>query len=158
MAKRIVTALVIVGVLLVGYWAYVRYGQGARLRDGEVVVSDTGEAPADTAPSASNTTGAVYPAAGSQAEKDGTPSASLPQLTSSQAQGSRTRTGTAGTDSQAPNAPNGAAFAGSGRYQIYRQGNLTWRVNTDDGTTCILFATDEEWRKPAVYSHGCPNS
>ena len=62
------------------------------------------------------------------------------------------------TDTQSPDAPNGAAFTGSGPFQVYRQGNLTWRLNTSDGTTCILFATDEEWRKPIVYSHGCPTS
>jgi hypothetical protein len=51
--------------------------------------------------------------------------------------------------------PNGMVFAGTGRFQIYRQGNLTWRVNTDSGTACVLFATDAEWRKSKVYSHGC---
>ena len=46
-------------------------------------------------------------------------------------------------------------FAGSGKYQLYRQGDITWRVNTDTGDACILFATDAQWRKPQVYSHGC---
>jgi hypothetical protein len=35
-------------------------------------------------------------------------------------------------------------FSGTGHYQLYRQGNLTWRMNTDTGRACILFATDEE--------------
>ncbi|HEY0307227.1 MAG TPA: hypothetical protein VGB94_03645 [Acidobacteriaceae bacterium] len=48
-------------------------------------------------------------------------------------------------------------FAGKGRYQLYRQGNLTWRLDTDSGHTCILFATNEEWRNPRVSSHGCAN-
>jgi len=58
-------------------------------------------------------------------------------------------------DSQSPNAPNGVRYAGSGAYQWYRQGNLTWRVNTATGGSCIAFATMDEWRKPIVYSHGC---
>ena len=59
------------------------------------------------------------------------------------------------TDSIPPNPAEGTKFAGSGKYQIYRQGNLTWRLDTDTGHTCILFATEEEWRKPIVYTHGC---
>jgi hypothetical protein len=59
------------------------------------------------------------------------------------------------TDSQSANAPNGMRYAGSGAYQWYRQGNLTWRVNTATGGSCIAFATMDEWRKPIVYSHGC---
>jgi hypothetical protein len=46
-------------------------------------------------------------------------------------------------------------FAGSGKYQLYRQGDITWRVNTQSGDACILFATDAQWRNPQVYSHGC---
>jgi hypothetical protein len=61
-------------------------------------------------------------------------------------------------DTVAPNPPNGMAFTGSGKYQWYRQGNLTWRVDTQSGTSCIAFATDEEWRKPRVLSHGCGNA
>ncbi len=61
------------------------------------------------------------------------------------------------SDTIAPNAPNGLAFGGTGKFQWYRQGNLTWRVNTASGSTCIAFATMEEWQKPIVYSHGCGN-
>lgn len=61
-------------------------------------------------------------------------------------------------DTIAPNAPNGAIFTGSGAYQWYRQGNLTWRVDSRTGRSCIVFATDEEWRKERVMSHGCGKS
>ena len=57
-----------------------------------------------------------------------------------------------------PNPPNGMAYSGTGHFQVYRQGNLTYRINTDTGQTCVLYATNEEWRKPQVYSHGCGNS
>jgi hypothetical protein len=58
-------------------------------------------------------------------------------------------------DTIAPNPPNGMVFSGKGEFQWYRQGNITWRVNTATGRSCIVFATDEEWRKPRVLSHGC---
>ena len=59
------------------------------------------------------------------------------------------------SDSVPPNPANGARFSGSGAYQWYRQGNLTWRVDTVSGRSCIDYATMEEWRKPIVSSHGC---
>ncbi len=59
------------------------------------------------------------------------------------------------TDSVSPNPPNGMTFAGKGTYQWYRQGNLTWRVDTTSGRSCIIYATMEEWRKRIVLSHGC---
>jgi len=62
------------------------------------------------------------------------------------------------SDTVAPNPPNGLAFGGTGKFQWYRQGNLTWRVNTASGSTCIAFATMEEWQKPLVYRHGCGNA
>ena len=58
-------------------------------------------------------------------------------------------------DSQTANAPNGMRFGGSGNYQWYRQGNLTWRVDTTSGRSCIIYATMEEWQKQIVISHGC---
>jgi hypothetical protein len=63
-----------------------------------------------------------------------------------------------GTDTISANPPNGMTFSGSGRYQLYRQGNITWRLDTDTGRTCIIFATEEEWKKPQVYRAGCGRS
>lgn len=59
------------------------------------------------------------------------------------------------SDTISPNPPNGMTFSGSGRYQLYRQGNITWRLDTETGKSCVIFATDEEWRKPRVYHAGC---
>ena len=59
------------------------------------------------------------------------------------------------TDSRSPNAPNGLAFAGSGSYQWYRQGNLTWRIDTNTGRSCIIYATMQEWQKRIVFNNGC---
>lgn len=65
--------------------------------------------------------------------------------------------GAPATDTINPNPPNGMVFSGTGHFQLYRQGNLTWRVNTETGQSCILFATDEEWKKARVYRNGCGN-
>jgi len=59
------------------------------------------------------------------------------------------------SDSIDRNPPDGMRFAGSGRYEVYRQGDLTYRINTVTGKECVLFATDSEWRKPRVYRNGC---
>jgi hypothetical protein len=59
------------------------------------------------------------------------------------------------TDSQSPNAQNGMRFAGSGAYLVYRQGDITYRMDTTTGHSCVIYATMEEWRKPLVMSHGC---
>jgi hypothetical protein len=54
--------------------------------------------------------------------------------------------------------PTGMAFGGSGKYQWYRQGDITWRIDTISGAACIDFATMEQWGRPVVYSHGCNRS
>ncbi len=61
-------------------------------------------------------------------------------------------------DTVPPYPPNGLRFAGRGEYQWYRQGNLTWRVDTVSGRSCIAYATLEEWRKRLVMEHGCGSS
>jgi hypothetical protein len=88
---------------------------------------------------------AVQPAASTEAEARG-------QMT----QGMQpTPAHAPGDDTMSPNPPNGMLFGGSGRFQLYRQGNITWRLDTETGKTCIIFATNEEWKKPQVYRAGC---
>ena len=58
-------------------------------------------------------------------------------------------------DTLSPNPPNGMVFAGKGSYQWYRQGDITWRVDTITGRSCIIYATMEEWQKQIVMRHGC---
>ena len=53
------------------------------------------------------------------------------------------------------NPPNGLVAAGTGRFQLYRQGDLTFRLNTESGESCVLFASEAMWRNPLVYEHGC---
>jgi hypothetical protein len=58
-------------------------------------------------------------------------------------------------DTVAPNPPNHVAFGGTGKYMWYRQGDLTWRVNSDTGASCIAFDTMQQWARPIVYQNGC---
>jgi hypothetical protein len=55
---------------------------------------------------------------------------------------------------QSPLAPM-LSESSPGRFQVYRQGNLTWRIDTASGESCVLLATHAEWRKPQVYQNGC---
>jgi hypothetical protein len=59
------------------------------------------------------------------------------------------------SDTISRNPPNGALFSGSGKYQLYRQGDITWRLDTETGEACILLATDAQWSKTRVFRHGC---
>ena len=59
------------------------------------------------------------------------------------------------TDSIPRNPPSAILFGSGGRFQLYRQGDLTWRLDTQTGRTCILFATDDQWSNLRVYQHGC---
>lgn len=58
-------------------------------------------------------------------------------------------------DSLQPMPPNGTVYSGAGAYGLYRQGNLTWRLDAKSGRYCIAFATMDEWAKPIVYNNGC---
>ncbi len=59
------------------------------------------------------------------------------------------------SDTISRNPPNGIIVARPGRYQLYRQGDITWRMDTNSGDACILFATEAQWHKTLVYDHGC---
>jgi hypothetical protein len=53
------------------------------------------------------------------------------------------------------NSSHGIVAAGSGKFELYRQGDLTFRLNTETGDACVLFATEAQWGKSIVYDHGC---
>lgn len=94
------------------------------------------------------------------------PSAQIPasqiipsQITPSQIAAPSAQAGTGAappvTDTIAPDPPNGLAFGGTGHFQVYRQGDITWRLNTQTGATCVLFATDAEWHRPRIRRSAC---
>lgn len=108
--------------------------------------------------------GDVYPVTGKAKPEPvvTTPATEQPQVSAPPADSAQTTQvapetaqGGIGVDTVNPNPPKGMVFAGSGRYQLYRQGNITWRLDTATGKTCVVLATDEEWKKPKVYRNGC---
>lgn len=144
MGKRIIYAVVAV-VVVVGFIFWLKQHRAATdIANGEIFSNDL-------TPGSRTRSGDVTPA---MAKPNPSNPASVQTVTN--ADGSSIVIPS--NDSQAPNAPEGARFSGTGKYQVYRQGNLTWRVNTENGESCILFATEEEWRKPIVFNHGCSAS
>jgi hypothetical protein len=144
MVRRIILGLVLVALIALCYLGYINWKMKRSMLSGDVTSGPGEPLPSGTSlplPSASPTQRA------GPVSRPNTAPEGLPQAATYPA-----------TDSQGPESPEGARFAGSGRYQVYRQGNLTYRIDTSSGKTCVLYATEEEWRKPQVYQHGCGGS
>lgn len=144
--KKIVAFLAVLAVVFLGVvWHRHRVRMNA-LNSGEVYVRDQPSGPAKPLPSS--------PAepAGNEIATTATPQPATPNPG---AQPTSETAASPGSDSIPRNPPNGLAFAGSGKFQLYRQGDITWRLNTDTGESCILFATDAQWRLHRVYNAGC---
>ncbi len=150
--------IVLVLVVVVGLFAYFGYNSYDAKRaglNGDVFSNDASRGktklePASPAGSTSGGQTVVYPAPAGQAIQ------TVPVTPQTLQNGAESTQGEAASgDTISANPPNGTVFAGSGKYQLYRQGDLTWRLNTETGQTCIIFATDDEWRKPRVYRAGC---
>lgn len=152
MLRKIISGLVVVAVLALCYLGYTKYRQSREMMSGDVQPG-----PADASDSSGTALSVPLPDSSTKStvHVGSAPpgSASAPQSAAAPA-GAPIPT----TDSMTPNPPNGMAYAGSGHFQVYRQGNITYRINTDTGQSCVLYATNEEWRKAEVYSHGCGNS
>jgi hypothetical protein len=41
------------------------------------------------------------------------------------------------------------------RYQTFTSGTKTWRLDTVKGVSCILLATDQDWKNPATKRQNC---
>ena len=153
MLKQVLIGLLILVLAVFAYVGYSSY-DARRATDGDVsqgedsrsrrsradmkVVPSESDPPPVTLPVMPTTSGSMPVAGSSLSTAEGSPAQGAPA-----------------TDSISPNPPNGMVFSGTGHFQLYRQGSLTWRLNTDTGQSCVLFATDEEWRKPRVYHAGC---
>jgi hypothetical protein len=164
MARRIllIAAIVIVAGFL--YLGYTSYDAGRAVSSGTVYSNDppsgktktgksqSGDSNEDRAPSQT----IVYPAA---TQTPATTTIPNNQTAQPGAQGTAApANGAPAGDTISPNPPNGMTFSGTGRYQLYRQGDITWRLDTNTGQSCVLFATDEQWKKPRVYRAGCGKS
>jgi hypothetical protein len=173
MAKRVVIIVVVLVLAIFAYVSYNRYDTRRAGVSGEVFSNDPqpGRGKMDSASRAAmgSTTSSDKKASDSEGETIVYPSAVTAQPTPTATAASTsassglqvTQTGqpaqetAPAEDTINPNPTNGMVFAGRGKYQVYRQGNITWRLNTETGQTCVLFATDEEWKKPRVYHAGC---
>jgi pyruvate/2-oxoglutarate dehydrogenase complex dihydrolipoamide acyltransferase (E2) component len=163
--RQIFWIIIIVCVVIFGVVWYVNRSKTHAVNSGQVFVrgqqGDKGKTDA-AAPAASseNSTDqpAETPAAAPAAGTDAAPAeASAPAQSGAGAAQSGAVTPPA-TDSISRNPPNGMVFSGTGKFQLYRQGDITWRLNTETGQACILFATNAEWRQMRVYQHGCGGS
>jgi len=155
--NRLMVLVILVCLGFVGFWMYKEHQPGSTLGNGTVTSSD-GSA-VSTEPTQGTGGGRVsnQPPVSSKTQiAESNNASSEPAVLPANAPTNSAMLPTA--DTVAPNPPNGLAFGGTGHYQWYRQDNLTWRVNTQDGAACIAFATMEEWKKPLVYSHGCGNA
>ncbi len=158
------TVLILLLVISAGIWGYRQYqvhyedenggpvkwlnGKPTPAEKNAFDVKDSGGPDTELTPPAetADQTGLVgSPSGGSAAPAAYSPAAPVPAAQTAVPRG----------DSQPPNAPDGVRFGGSGVYELYRQGNLTYRMDTATGRTCVAFATLEEWRKPLVRKNGC---
>jgi hypothetical protein len=154
--------LIVVGLAMVGLgvcW-YVQWSRVRALNSGDVFVREQPEegakpeAPASAStPPAAGSDQPAQPARGAAAALEVGSAARQVQL---KPKGSAVAAPAAETLPRNP--PNGVIFAGTGKYQLYRQGDITWRLNTDTGWACVLLATDAQWSKLRVWERGCRNS
>lgn len=163
MVKRILVIMVVVVVAAFFYFEYASYDAGRAAANGDVfsndppaskVKTDAGSSEEKAAPAAGEQT-VVYPTAAPQAASTPAPAQTTTPDQVAQPGATRTKGVAPAADTISPNPPNGMVFSGSGKYQLYRQGNITWRLDTETGKSCILFATDEEWKKERVLRSGC---
>jgi hypothetical protein len=140
--SKIVRFSVIAAVVLVGTVWYLHWSNTRALDSGEVHVR---QQPANNAgPAASETPSpsSQSPEVATNANEDqGRPSDNIATIPT--------------TDSSSRNPPNRTLISSTGRFQLYRQGDITWRMDTATGQACVLFATQSMWRKTLVYEHGC---
>lgn len=135
MVKRIIGIAVVAILIVGGYFWYKNHKANQDAMNGEIYSNDLTPGSVSRSGEASRAVAKPIPGTSANTSSNGL---TIPT-----------------TDSIPANPPNGAAFSGSGKFQVYRQGNLTWRVNTETGESCVLFATEDEWRKPIVFNHGC---
>ena len=164
MGRRVVMIVLVPAMALFVYLGYNSYDARRAGVNGDVFSNDLPLSKAKTDRGEGRTADGqtiVYPEKRSSESSQGGQVAQSGQAAAAQdtpqrgAQEQMPQNDAAAKDTIRPNPPNGMVFSGTGKYQLYRQGNLTWRLNTDTGQSCVLFATDEEWKKPRVYRAGC---
>lgn len=146
--KKFVAVIALVAVVIAGVLWHKHRMRARALANGEVYVRDRPFDPPKPLAAAQLSEGSEIAATARPQPVIPAPSGSTPTVV---ATAPKAPTG----DSIPRNPPNGLAFAGAGKFQLYRQGDITWRLDTQTGNTCILFATDAQWRRSRVYQSGC---
>jgi hypothetical protein len=147
--QRIFRLLLVAAAIIIGGFWFVHWQKTRTLNSGDVHVR---EQPADKAKSETTETASADQPTSPQnssnsAESSGNQSRQRPDIVATLPASERiTR-----------NPPSGLVAAGTGKFELYRQGDLTFRLNTETGEACVLFATEAQWRKALVYEHGCAN-
>lgn len=155
MNKRIVSILALAVTAALGASWFVHRQHLRALNSGDVYLRESSPAPAagqhqPTAPAPSASTSAAPQRLATNA-----PPVAPPTVHSPEPEAKPPSPAVAHGDTIPRNPRNGLIFAGSGKYQLYRQGDITWRLDTETGETCILFATDAEWSLTRVFRNGC---
>ncbi len=180
-AKRIVVIIAVAAVAILGVFWYWQRSKQRALGSGNVYVKTSDQSPASSAPPSPGVVSQTAMPAPSAAQADLDESSSP---ASTQSAGQPAAKPSAGiektvhaaqstpaaqppmtqprgalevpaTDTIQRSPPSGLIFAGAGKYQLYRQGDITWRLDTDNGRACIIFATDTQWSRTRVYDQGC---
>jgi len=146
--KRVIGIAAILAAVVVGALWYAHWSKMRALNSGDVFVRDQ---PSDNAkPAAPETAATSQPSQPKDATASGADTATQPPK---QANGGVVAT--QASEAFGRNPPNGIVFAGSGKFEVYRQGDITWRLNTETGQACVLLATDAQWSKMRVFERGC---
>jgi hypothetical protein len=161
---RILIALLVVVLVIGGYLVYQRHEASISFGNGTVTSHDSADSSNTNLDGAPVTDNSPTQGVGSGRSTNQPPPETTAQTIAQPNTGMTAAYPTTASpaavppgDSQSANAPDRLAFGGSGRYQWYRQGDLTWRVDTTSGATCVAFATMEQWHVRDVYTHGCGN-
>ena len=177
-AKRIVVIVAVAAVAILGVFWYWQRSKQRALGSGNVYVknqtaADQSASSTPPSPGAASQTATPAPSA-SQTDTDEASAAAPTQPAAKPSAGIEKTVHAQSTPAAPPpmtqprgalevpasdtiprNPPNGLIFAGAGKYQLYRQGDITWRLDTDNGRACIIFATDGQWSRTRVYDQGC---
>jgi len=139
--QRIFRLLLVASAIVIGGFWFVHWSNTRALNSGAVHVrQQTGDTAKSTTPNDATQPTQPQEVASNAGE---------------QPRGPETVTALPAAQTFSRNPPNGIVTAGSGKFELYRQGDLTFRLNTETGDACVLFATQSEWSKNIVYSHGC---
>jgi len=155
---KIFRLLMVASALVLGAFYFVHWSKTRALNSGEVHVR---QQPNDkTKPDATANTSATLPDSQAQPSQPQEVASNSPDdsgVNSSRPQPQNSVATLPASETISRNPQNGIAAVGSGKFELYRQGDLTFRLNTETGQACVLLATDSQWRRPLVYEHGCGN-